>query len=58
MIEVGSKFKLDVYDVVVGECVQVDLRPKVPEMIHLTEPMVHTRPGGRFWALLESDDEE
>lgn len=22
------------------------------------EPMVHTRPGGRFWALLESDEEE
>ena len=58
MIEVGFQFKLDVHDVVVGECVQLDLRPKAPEMTDLTEPMVHARPGGRFWTLLESEDEE
>ena len=37
---------------------QVDLPPKAAELVDLTETIAHGRPGGRFWALTESDDEE
>ena len=43
---------------VVGERVQIDVRPKVPEVVELTAPTASTRPGGRFWVFLESEDEE
>ena len=57
-IEVGRRFKIDGFDVLVDECVQVDLRPKRPELIDLTETILQGKPGGRFWALIDSDDED
>ena len=57
-IEVGLHFRIDEYDVLVAECVQVDLRSKTPEIVDLTEKLVPGKPGGRFWALIESDDDE
>ena len=57
VIEVGLQFKLDDYNIVVGEYVQIDLRSKASEVIDLTES-IQARPGGRFWVLLESDDED
>ena len=58
LIELGIQFMIDEYDVVVGECVQVELPPQAVEMVDLTEAMVPGELGGRFWALIESDDEE
>ncbi|XP_044361844.1 uncharacterized protein [Triticum aestivum] len=57
-IEVGRRFKIDGFDVLVDECVQVDLRSKRPELIDLTETRLHGKSGGRFWALIDSDDED
>ena len=32
--------------------------PKVVDLVDLTETIERARPGGGFWALIESDDEE
>ncbi|XBI53985.1 hypothetical protein VPH35_036115 [Triticum aestivum] len=39
VIEVGFQFNFDSYSVVVGDCVQIDVRPKATEMIDLTGHM-------------------
>ena len=40
-------FKLDAFDIVVGERVQLDLRTNTPVVIDLTKPATHARPAGR-----------
>ncbi|XP_044343455.1 uncharacterized protein [Triticum aestivum] len=45
-IEVGHRFKIDGFDVLVVDSVQVDLRPKRPELIDLTETRLHGNPRG------------
>lgn len=57
-IEVGSRFLIDDYHVVVGHCVQVDQGPETTDLVDLTETTKLGRSGGRFWVLVESDDEE